>query len=69
MKYQNVSQSVSSMDEDKLLSVSEAAEVLGMSPRFIRNNLDHIRHGRIGNRLKFYRKDLRDFVESRIGGK
>jgi excisionase family DNA binding protein len=47
-------------NDDRLLSVKEAAEFLGVHYKTILNHcrLGRIRYGRVGNLIKFTRKDL-----------
>lgn len=43
-------------------SVRETAEYLGMSPKFIRNNLDVIEHIRLGNRIRISDEAIAAFI-------
>lgn len=50
---------------DKPLSVSQAAEYLGCSPKTIYNNIQDIPHIKVGKFLRFSERSLAAFIKER----
>ena len=53
-------------DGSRLVTISRASEIIGMSHQWIRDHIDEIPHYELGPKktLKFDESDLRDYLES-----
>ena len=48
---------------EKHYTVAETAEILDLSPHFIRNHLRELPHSRFGRLVRFYESDIAKIIE------